>query len=554
MKIRNLATLAVIGTTFATTVLAQDEKITTSKEFEYQVGEPYPVVDAAVKSYTSRDGNVISFKMNSRSVTIQKFSGSPLSQESSKVYTDFPNGTVYEDDLETEDYVYLLFSVWDKGNKTEQLYVRSINLKTAEFENEGERIVAVEGKVTGGDGNKFKLAISFDHTKLLVHYRKKPESRNDKLNHDVIGLYVFDANVKQLWGKDVEMPYTEAQMENIDYTVGSNGNVFILTEVMKEGETKKYDRDNNPNFDYQLISVSESGVDVAASDVDVKGKFVTQVSFFEGKNDALMLAGFYGNQRGVQTDGIFYCTLNKEGKQTDFKSFEIPTELIKLYMSQRNQDKLDRKEEKGKDLGMTNMVLRNLIIHDDGSIFFAAEKYYVVVSTTTAAPGASSNVKYDYYFEEMLCAKVDKSGTLVYMKKLPKRQHSSTSSSGNFYVLPTVLGPSFFKSSELSYKLVQSENNYYLMFLDNVKNLELDENKIPARHESGRGGFLTAYQINKEAGTVKKLSILDTRDAQGFELFQFGPRRIIELGKDEFAVECYIKKKQDIMIRIKIKE
>lgn len=548
MKIRNLATLAFIGTTFVSTVLAQDEKITTSKEFEYKVGEPYPVVDAAVKSYTAIDGSVISFKMNSRSVTIQKFSGSPFSQESVKVYEDFPNGTVYEDDIETEDYVYLLYSVWDKANKVEQLYVRAINLKTGEFENEGERIIAVEGKVTGGDGNKFKLATSFDNSRLLVRFRKKPESRNDKINHDVIGLYVFDSKLKQIWGKDVEMPYTEARMDNIDYAIGSNGDVFILTEVMKEGETRKFDREGNPNFDNQLIAISESGVDVNASEINVQGKFVTQASFFEGKDDALMIAGFYGNKRGIQTDGIFYCSLTKDGKQADFKNFEIPLELIKQYMSQRNQERLERKEDKGKDLGMTNMVLRDILIHDDGSIFFAAEKYYVVVTTDSK----TGSTRYDYYFEEMLAAKLDKNGELVYMKKLPKRQHSSSGGSG--FGFGSFIGVSFLRNSELSYKLVQSKDHYYIMFLDNVKNLELDENKVPARHEHGKGGFLTAYQINKESGNVKKLSILDLRDAQGYELFQFSPKRIVELGNNEFGVEFYIKKKQDMMIRIKIVE
>lgn len=546
MKIRNLATLAFIGTTFVSTVLAQDDKITTSKEFEYQVGEPYPVVDAAVKSYTARDGSVISFKMNSRSVTIQKFSGSPFKQESVKVYEDFPNGTVYEDDIETEDFVYLLYSVWDKPNKVEQLYVRAINLKTGEFENEGERIIAVEGKVTGGDGNKFKLASSFDNSKLLVRFRKKPESRNDKLNKDVIGLYVFDSNLKQIWGKDVEMPYTEARMDNIDYAIGSNGDVFILTEVMKEGETRRFDREGNPNFDNQLIAISESGVEVNASEINVQGKFVTQASFFEGKDDALMIAGFYGNKRGIQTDGIFYCSLTKDGRQADFKNFEIPLELIKQYMSQRSQEKLEKKEDKGKDLGMTNMVLRDILIHDDGSIFFAAEKYYVL-SHTDSKTGVTT---YDYYFEEMLAAKLDKNGELVYMKKLPKRQHSSSGGSG--FGFGSFIGMSFLRNSELSYKLVESKDYYYIMFLDNVKNLNLDENKVPARHEQGKGGFLTAYQINKQSGAVKKLSILDVRDAQGYELFQFSPKRIVELGNNEIGVEFYIKKKQDVMIRIKI--
>lgn len=537
MKIKNLATLAFIGTTFVSTVLAQDDKITTSKEFEYQCGEPYPVVDAAIKSYSSKDGSVVSFKMSRGKVTIQKFGGNKFTQESIEVYEDFPKGTVYEDDLETKDFVYLLFSVWDKANKTEQLYVRAINLTSGKFENEGERVIAVEGKVTGGDGNKFKLATSFDNSKLLIYFRKKPESRNDKINKDVIGLHVFSTDLKELWGKDVEMPYTEAQMNNIDYTVGSNGDVFILTEVMKEGETRRYDRDDNPNFDYQLVSVSESGVDVNASDVDVKGKYVTQVNFFEGKDDALLIAGFYGNKRGIQVDGIFYCTINKDGNQADFKSFEIPTELIKQYMSQRSQDKMDKKEEKGKDLGLTNMRLREIFIEDDGSILFASEKYYVV----TYYDSKTGQTTYTHYYEEMLAGKINKNGELVYMKKLPKRQISGRTS------LPYYRGG-------LGYRLVDSKDNYYFMFLDNVKNIELAENKVPERHQDGRGGFLTAYQVNKATGAVRKLSILDTRDAQGYDLFQFNTERIVAVDDDEFALECYIKSKQDIMIRIKVLE
>jgi hypothetical protein len=537
MKIKNLATLAFIGATFVSTVIAQDDKIKTSKEFQYECGTPYPVVDAAVKSYASKDGSVVSFKMSRGKVTIQKFGGSKLAQESIEVYEDFPKGTVYEDDIETKDFVYLLYSVWDKANKTEQLFVRAIDLSTGKFVDGGDRVIAVDGKVTGGDGNKFKLATSFDNSKLLIYFRKKPESRNDKINKDVIGLYVFSTDLKEVWGKDVEMPYTEARMNNIDYTVDSDGNVFVLTEVMKDGETRRYDRDDNPNFDYQLVSVSQSGVSVDASDIDVKGKYVTQVNFFEGKDNTLLLAGFYGNKRGVQVDGIFYCAVDKSGSQADFKSFEIPTELIKQFMSQRSQDKMDKKEGKGKDLGITNMRLRELHIEADGSILFASEKYYVVSHYNSK----TGQVTYTHYYEEMLAGKISKSGELLYMRKLPKKQISPTT------------GSPYYRGG-LGYRLIESKNNYYFMFLDNIKNLELAENKVPERHLDGKGGFLTAYQMNKETGEVKKLSILDTRDAQGYDLFQFNTERIVALDDDEFALECYIKGKLDIMIRIKVVE
>ncbi|MNY24432.1 hypothetical protein D3C86_1581450 [compost metagenome] len=141
----------------------------------------------------------------------------------------------------------------------------------------------------------------------------------------------------------------------------------------------------------------------------------------------------------------------------------------------------------------------------------------------------------------MLAGKIGKDGELIYMKKLPKKQISGRTSSPYY-------------RGGLGYRLVDSKTYYYFMFLDNVKNIELQENKVPERHVDGRGGFLTAYQINKETGAVRKLSILDTRDAQGYDLFQFNTERIVALDDDEFALECYIKSKQDIMIRIKVME
>jgi hypothetical protein len=537
MKIKNLATLAFIGTTFVSTVLAQDDKITTSKEFEFNVGEPYPVVDAAVKSYASKDGNVVSFKMTKGEVTLQKFDGPGLAQTSVKVYEDFPKGTVYEDDIDGNDYVFLLYSVWDRSNQTEQLFIRKIDKSTGDFDGDGTRIIAVDGKVTGGDGNKFKLAQSFDKSKILVYYRKKPESRNDKINKDVIGLYSFDKDLNKLWGKDVEMPYTEARMDNIDYAIDGKGNVLILTEVLKEGETRKYSRDDEPNFTYQLVVVSESGVDVNASDVDVNGKYVTQVNFYEGKDDALLLAGFYGNKRGRQVDGLFYCSVSSDGKQTGFKTYEIPTDVIKQFMSQRAQDRMEKKEDKGKDIGLTNMRIREITFEKDGSVLISAEEYYMVVRHDSK----TNMTYYDHHYKDILIAKIDKNGELAFWKKMPKYQYAGGTAS------PLYRGG-------MGYRLVDTQKYYYFMFLDNVKNLELALNKPPVKHQDGYGGFLTAYQVDKATGEVKKLSILDTRDAKGYNLYQFNTERIVMISDNVMAIEAYIKKKQDMMVSVTIKE
>lgn len=535
MKITRFVTTCLIAFS-ALTTYAQDNRIITSKEFEFECSTPYPVVDAYIKQYTSKDGNVVSFKMIKGTVTLQKFDGPNYDQSNIKVYNDFPKGTVYEDAIDGEDFFYLMYSVWDKANQREQLFIRKIDKANGEFTDQGQRIIAVDGKVTGGNGDKFLLAESYDHSKILVHYRKRPEHRNDKISKDVIGLYVFDKELNPLWGKDVEMPYTEAQMNNVDYAIDGNGNVLILKELMNEGETRRYSKDNEPNFIYQLIFVSESGVDVNTSDIDIKGKYVTQVNFYEGKEaGTLILAGFYGNKRGIQVDGIFYCKVTNSGEQSEFLTYEIPTEIIKQYKSQRSQNKMDRKENNGKDLGMTNMVIRGFSFDEDGGLLISSEEYYVVVYRDQK----NNSTSYTYYFKDILITKIKADGELAYWKKLPKYQYTS-SSSMNF--------------GGLGYRLITTGKYYYFIFLDNIKNLNLAENQVPARHAGGFGGFLTAYQVNIETGEVKKLSILDTKDAKGYKLYQFGTGRMTMVSENQLVMESYVKKKKDMMVKITIKD
>lgn len=516
---------------------SQDDKVVTSKEFDFELSSPYPVVDAAVKRYYAGDGGVVSVKMNRDGITVQKFGGNSLNQEHAEAFNELEAGAVYESDLSTKDYIYFFYSAWDRANETEQLFVRKINLSTGRMEGNSERLISIKGKITGGDGNKFQVEESFDNSKLMIRYRKKPEKRNDKINKDVIGIYVFNRNdLSKIWGDDIEMPYTEARMNNLEYAVDKNGNAFILTEVMKEGETRRFDKEDNPNFEIQLIAVEGNGSEVQATDMNTQGKFVNQVGFFEGKDNSLLLAGYYSNKRGFQVDGIFLLGMNAAGEQLDLKTYEVPSEIIKQYISERQQKKIDKNEDKGNDISLRNMVLRELHIQEDGSLLFAGERYFY----TSRTDSRTGQTTYTHYFQEILIAKISASGELEYMRKLPKNQVGSSA----FWIY----------RGDLGYKLISSDKYYYFMFMDNVKNMKLDPNKYPAQHSSYQGGFLTAYQVEKSTGEVAKLSILDTRDAKGTELFQFNTERMVEIAENQIAVECYKKKKEDVMIKITIQD
>ena len=132
----------------------------------------------------------------------------------------------------------------------------------------------------------------------------------------------------------------------------------------------------------------------------------------------------------------------------------------------------------------------------------------------------------------MLVTKIGVDGKLAWMKKLPKYQQSASGFNG------------------ISFKYLEANGKHYMLFLDNIKNINLALDQRPARHLDGQGGFLTAYQIDHVTGEVTKLSIFDTKNVKGTEVFQFCPDRIFSLSQNEFALEAYKKSKQDLLIKI----
>lgn len=507
---------------------AQGFKVT--EDFKYSLSTPYEVIDG-IKYYFGRDGEALTLKKDGTVCYIQKFKGKTLDETSRKEFSDFPKGFAFEQVAEVNKRIYVFYSLWDKAASKEQLFVREIDFDKGSFIGQGKRIITVDGKISGGNGNKFQFETSFDEDNILVRYRKVPESRSDAINFDIIGMYAFDSALEELAGSEVKMPYTEAKMNNIAYTIDKNGTIFILTEVFKNDSRKKYEKDGTPNYKLGLFSIIDGSIEENYISDNLNKKFIKEIGFFEGPNNLLYIAGYYGNSWSNGVDGLFYFSVDEKADLSTIKFAEIPVEIMRQYETARTQKALDKKDAKGADLSMGAMTLRNLVVSSDGSVLFIGEKYYTVTTYNASTKTTTTT----YYYEEILMSKISKDGELEWMRKLPKRQIGKSGRGG------------------MGFKYVRGENDYYVLFLDHIDNLHLDASQTPKPHSDGRGGFLTGYKVSDENGEVSKVSILDTRDAGGIDLFQFSTERIFKINDNEFALECYAKKKQDVMIKISLK-
>lgn len=452
-----------------------------------------------------------------RSLSFQKFNTQlKLASETTIDLSDMPDDYQSVAFTNIGNKYYWVFCTWDRKDERERLFTQEIDIKNTKLAGKAKQICATS-KLTGnamgtalwgislGIRDKWNLYYSLDSNKLLVQYRKKPEKRDDSKNRDVIGFQVFDKEMNKIWGKEIRMPYTEERMDNEDYDVDKDGNVYTLAKVYNEDKGSK----KKPNYRMEILKWSKDANDVAKIPFKFTDKFVSAARMTKDFEGNLMVVGFYSNKKPAQaysgfnrkdvslsSDGVFLLKLNEQtGELTEVKKgiYEFPESILSEFESARTKRRNERKDEDG-NLEAANLVLHDIIINGDGSIQVFGEEAYSITQVTYTGNGRSSSTTTHYYYNDIIGLNIGKDGELKWATKIPKQQHGINSG-----------------RSDMSYKLFSHKNNHYLFFMDNMKNLDIAPNETPAQHVDKRGGILMVVKLD-ENGKKSKAKIFDVRE------------------------------------------
>lgn len=521
--------------------IASAEKPTLSKDFKVNVGNPYKVVDANNKEYFSDDnGHVITVKTAGEKVSIQRHDIATMKELSNTPYEDLPPYNKVQKVIKLGNKLFYIFSSFDKKAKSESIYSREINMATGKFEKQTllfstskEVTVSSYADPAGvtafmmGAPIRFEVHKSFDNSKLLIRYRLKPTEKSDAKNYDVLGFFVFNANLEKQWGGEVKMPYTEKVMNNLAYGVTKDGNAYMLAYI-------------NASKQFELLNITPD-LKVTPNKIDVDGNLVFQeLRLQESADGNLTCVGFYATGLDVTVNwtgtaipsfninGILDFKVDSKGKVIHKYDFEFPLELINQYESKRQKAKNDKREEKG-NAGINDLKVIDVTWDADGSTTIIGEQQYMRKELVI------TQMEEVYYYGDVIAAKYDASGKIVWMKKLPKTQNSLKRGKGG-----------------LSVKCIAGKDASYFIFLDNPKNANIQMDEVPERHKDGMGGFLTAYKIDNASGKVDKHTICDIKDINGTEAHQFRVSRIFDAADKVFMLEIYIKGKEDTMVKMEL--
>ena len=514
------------------------------KGSSYTASYPYATDQTFTREYLLQENQILAIKFQAKKMVIQKFDATKPAFTSEKEYeykTAFLNFSIfnfYSEGLhEINDHFYFFYSLWDKPNKKEQLFAYEIDFQKVEFVGQPQLLLQVDGKVTHSNFHKFETQISSDKKTIVVKYKRDPLVNDDKKNFDVMGIASFDSNLKKIAVKEIKMPYTERRIKNLDYQIDGKGNLFLLSKVFHDDsqEDKKSKSDTEANYHIEIFTVKLGSDKIIIAKLEDKDKFVNSLQLFDDqKSSGIIAGGYYSNGKGKNfqdnSDGVLTFKVKEDGSIADKNYYDIPVEIINQYESTKTKNRNERKEENGEGAKFTFLKLKNLKLLEDGSIVLIGEQFIENTQNSLNGGGQITTIKYN----DILVAKINSDGKLGWMRKVPKQQFGFAANDGTF-------------------KFLSTSDNLFLLYLDNIKNIDLTPDQEPVRHINGEGGYLTSVKMDLADGSFTKTSILNTRDVENFKLQRFSPFNTVDLNDNSFVIEAPRSKTEEVMVKITLK-
>ncbi|MDF2456872.1 MAG: hypothetical protein K0R51_2865 [Cytophagaceae bacterium] len=452
-------------------------------------GSPYSTVDAPYNDYLYNGNEILSIKAESKKLVLQKLNSSTLSEISTKSFEDFPKGYKVEYTARTGDAYYLFYSLSDKASV--KLFAREIDFTQGAFIGEAKQLLNLDGKLSKHSSLGFRS--SYDQSNLLVYYSLATD--NKKANER--GVQVFNQKLESVWNKQSKQ---STEVQSVDYAVDAKGTVYTLTQKNASVE----------------LTIASASAEPSTKAVTLDKKSIRKIGLFETSADEILCAGLYNKDINTSAAGGLFIL--KANNLNDAVTCPISPNVMNQYNADQQSS--------------AQFVLKEVILEKDGGLTLIGESQRLETIRYYTPKGHARNA-YVLHYDDILITKIDPIGNLSWMKKLPKRQTGKASEG----------------QGQMSYRYMASENNYYLIFLDNEKNKNIAQDEAPANYVNGEVGSLTAYEITKDQGLVSKLSILDTSDNKQLKVNNFSTHKIVPLDEASFVLEFSKKGNEDVLMK-----
>jgi len=457
------------------------------------------------------------FSGSSAELTLERYdNGANLLKSVELVLKDEPKKRNYEDIINVNGKYYLFTSFPDSKTKLNSLYAQTMDMASLTPNNDTKKVADFDYSESSWRRNRgdFMTSTSKDDSKILAFY-KLPFDRGEKKR---IGFVVLDNLMNKIWGRDLTLPYNDELCDIERIRVDNEGKVYLQCVVYKEKRRKK--RHGEPNYEYVLLCYRDGSDKPDEYNINLQGKFLTDMQFSVRNSKDIICAGFYSDKGAYSIKGAFYLTIDgtsKEIKKQSYKEFSI--DAIVENLTERQKKKVEKKLEKGKEVELYDYDLDNIIMREDGGALLYGEQYFVnVVTTTQPGPNGTFTTITNYYYNynDIIVVSVNPQGDIDWVTKIPKRQ--VTMNDNGFYS---------------SYYNFLRNDRIYFLFNDNPENLleKTNDSKKYKNFSGGKNSVVVLAELDYN-GNYTKEALFKSADAEVI----IRPKVCSEISRDEVVI------------------
>lgn len=295
-------------------------------------------------------------------------------------------------------------------------------------------------------------------------------------NTETHRMFVFDQSLQKNIDHTFKRNIKDRKFiyENVD--VSKDGKtIYVLGKVYTDEQKKKKE---GGKYQFELTSITGENEKTQVFDSDEH--FATSLKNII-YDDRLVCIGFYSDKRDYKFKGICYFEL-------DPITLEIKKKKYNPFTEQFMIDKYG----KDKDKELKNLSFRKIITNQNGDIIFNAEEFYIT-SHYYMAPNGGGYSRTIYHYDDIVTARINPNGEIVWARNINKRQATSGD------------------ESYISYTPAAVGNDAYFFINTGEKVKKLSNDRIQFGQTSAKRSNLNIIRVNQN-GDFDYQEILDDKD------------------------------------------
>lgn len=396
-------------------------------------GNTRKIVNLNGQSFTvvvNRNSLFASFFPNQRKLILREVS-SLNSQGEKKIQLKGNNRNLSAAEVTglNQDLITLSHRMTGVSTRTE-VFSHQFNPRNVEKSVQGEQIISYFNFDVPSSLKQIGIINSDDLTKAAAFYTI-PVRPNE---FPGFGYVLYD-NARGKYAQfTTQLPYQLFQLDFSGAFLANNGDFYVMAEEYYPLNPGMPISPSNRAF-ARMRSFKAIDGKFSEFDINRDGIVIQNMKMSTDAQNNFVASGFYADDLFSGVRGVFFMTLDRNSNAIiNFKKQPFTAQFLSSGQAAWEQSWRDRnRQNNSRQQALADFKVLDFRLTDDGGYLVITENQSVIWTPKTTGTAENARVTYNenYFFDDLIIYKLDSSGNLTWVRRIPKNQQS-TNDGGKF--------------------------------------------------------------------------------------------------------------------------